>query len=74
MLCNHLQGKCHCLYNHQCRFRTIDLCCWVFACIQVAGIPPERLVEAHGTFSTATCTVCRRTYEGQELRVSHNPI
>lgn len=36
----------------------------------VAGIPPERLVEAHGTFATATCTVCRRTYEGQDLRVS----
>lgn len=36
----------------------------------VAGIPPEMLVEAHGTFATATCTVCRRKYEGHELRVS----
>lgn len=36
----------------------------------VAGIPPEMLVEAHGTFATATCTVCRRKYEGDELRVS----
>lgn len=35
---------------------------------RLAGIPPEMLVEAHGTFATATCTVCRRTYEGEELR------
>lgn len=38
----------------------------------VAGIPPEILVEAHGTFATATCTVCLRKYEGEELRVSSN--
>lgn len=37
----------------------------------VAGIPPEMLVEAHGTFATATCTVCLRKYEGQQLRVSY---
>lgn len=36
----------------------------------VAGIPPEMLVEAHGTFATATCTSCLRKYEGQDLRVS----
>lgn len=35
---------------------------------RVAGIPPEMLVEAHGTFATATCTVCRRDYKGEELR------
>ncbi len=40
---------------------------------QVAGIPPDMLVEAHGTFATATCTVCRRKYEGEELRVSYDP-
>lgn len=34
---------------------------------RLAGIPPERLVEAHGTFSTATCTVCRRNYKGEDL-------
>ncbi|KTF70921.1 hypothetical protein cypCar_00048815 [Cyprinus carpio] len=34
----------------------------------VAGIPPKMLVEAHGTFATATCTVCRRDYKGEELR------
>ncbi|XP_056269320.1 NAD-dependent protein deacetylase sirtuin-3, mitochondrial isoform X2 [Pseudoliparis swirei] len=35
---------------------------------RVAGIPPEMLVEAHGTFATATCTACKREYEGEELR------
>ncbi|ROL41174.1 NAD-dependent protein deacetylase sirtuin-3, mitochondrial [Anabarilius grahami] len=35
---------------------------------RMAGIPPEMLVEAHGTFATATCTVCRRDYKGEELR------
>ncbi|TKS70335.1 NAD-dependent protein deacetylase sirtuin-3, mitochondrial [Collichthys lucidus] len=35
---------------------------------RLAGIPPEMLVEAHGTFATATCTVCQRKYEGEELR------
>ncbi|XP_028256770.1 NAD-dependent protein deacetylase sirtuin-3-like isoform X2 [Parambassis ranga] len=35
---------------------------------RLAGIPPEMLVEAHGTFATATCTTCRRKYEGQDLR------
>ncbi|XP_014380017.1 NAD-dependent protein deacetylase sirtuin-3, mitochondrial isoform X2 [Alligator sinensis] len=34
----------------------------------VAGIPPNSLVEAHGTFATATCTVCRRTYPGEDFR------
>ncbi|XP_057693416.1 NAD-dependent protein deacetylase sirtuin-3, mitochondrial isoform X2 [Corythoichthys intestinalis] len=35
---------------------------------RLAGIPPEMLVEAHGTFATATCTVCRRKYAGEDLR------
>ncbi|XP_029315941.1 NAD-dependent protein deacetylase sirtuin-3, mitochondrial isoform X2 [Cottoperca gobio] len=35
---------------------------------RLAGIPPEMLVEAHGTFATATCTVCLKKYEGEELR------
>uniref|UniRef100_A0A671RFE2 Sirtuin 3 n=1 Tax=Sinocyclocheilus anshuiensis TaxID=1608454 RepID=A0A671RFE2_9TELE len=35
---------------------------------RMAGIPPNMLVEAHGTFATATCTVCRRDYKGEELR------
>ncbi|XP_042332399.1 NAD-dependent protein deacetylase sirtuin-3, mitochondrial isoform X2 [Sceloporus undulatus] len=35
---------------------------------RVAGIPPDKLVEAHGTFATATCTVCRRSYPGEDFR------
>jgi len=44
---------------------------FVLLCLDpVAGIPPEMLVEAHGTFATATCTTCLRKYEGKDLRVS----
>ncbi|XP_064169201.1 NAD-dependent protein deacetylase sirtuin-3, mitochondrial isoform X2 [Anguilla rostrata] len=35
---------------------------------RMAGISPSKLVEAHGTFSMATCTVCRREYPGEDLR------
>lgn len=42
---------------------------WIFF-LAVAGIPAKKLVEAHGTFATATCTVCRREYQGEDLRVS----
>ncbi|XP_033012534.1 NAD-dependent protein deacetylase sirtuin-3, mitochondrial isoform X1 [Lacerta agilis] len=35
---------------------------------RVAGIPPDKLVEAHGTFASATCTVCRRSYPGEDFR------
>uniref|UniRef100_A0A1A8QF81 Sirtuin (Silent mating type information regulation 2 homolog) 3 n=1 Tax=Nothobranchius rachovii TaxID=451742 RepID=A0A1A8QF81_9TELE len=35
---------------------------------RLAGIPPERLVEAHGTFATATCTTCRLKYDSEDLR------
>ncbi|XP_060118514.1 NAD-dependent protein deacetylase sirtuin-3, mitochondrial isoform X2 [Heteronotia binoei] len=36
---------------------------------RVAGIPADKLVEAHGTFASATCTVCRRSYPGEDFRV-----
>ena len=35
----------------------------------VAGIPAEKLVEAHGTFATATCTVCQKKLDGSEIKV-----
>ncbi|XP_066557097.1 NAD-dependent protein deacetylase sirtuin-3 isoform X2 [Amia ocellicauda] len=35
---------------------------------RLAGIPPNKLVEAHGTFATATCTVCRMSFPGDALR------
>ena len=37
----------------------------------VAGIPAEKLVEAHGTFATATCTICRHKVEGSEIKVKY---
>ncbi|XP_055363286.1 NAD-dependent protein deacetylase sirtuin-3, mitochondrial isoform X2 [Betta splendens] len=36
---------------------------------RLAGIPPEMLVEAHGTFAAATCTVCLRKYDSEDLRL-----
>lgn len=43
---------------------------WFVCFRQVAGIPPDALVEAHGTFATATCTACLRKYDSEDLRVS----
>jgi NAD-dependent SIR2 family protein deacetylase len=30
---------------------------------RVAGIPAEKIVEAHGTFFTAHCLKCRKEYD-----------
>ncbi|XP_075044084.1 NAD-dependent protein deacetylase sirtuin-3-like [Mixophyes fleayi] len=35
---------------------------------RAAGIPVEKLVEAHGSFSTATCTMCLKDYPGKTFR------
>ncbi|XP_064601774.1 NAD-dependent protein deacetylase sirtuin-3-like [Liolophura sinensis] len=35
---------------------------------RLAGIPPHKLVEAHGTFSTAICTICNQKHEGEEIK------
>uniref|UniRef100_T1IZX7 Deacetylase sirtuin-type domain-containing protein n=1 Tax=Strigamia maritima TaxID=126957 RepID=T1IZX7_STRMM len=35
----------------------------------LAGIKPDLLIEAHGTFSVATCIKCRQTYDGEEVKV-----
>ncbi|XP_051001541.1 NAD-dependent protein deacetylase sirtuin-3, mitochondrial isoform X2 [Acomys russatus] len=34
---------------------------------RASGIPASKLVEAHGSFATATCTVCRRSFPGEDL-------
>ncbi|XP_049508591.1 NAD-dependent protein deacetylase sirtuin-3, mitochondrial isoform X3 [Panthera uncia] len=34
---------------------------------RVAGIPASKLVEAHGSFASATCTVCRRPFPGKDV-------
>lgn len=36
---------------------------------RLAGIPPEKLVEAHGTFSKASCIRCQQPHEEQEIKV-----
>ncbi|XP_008051105.1 NAD-dependent protein deacetylase sirtuin-3, mitochondrial [Carlito syrichta] len=38
---------------------------------RVSGIPTSKLVEAHGTFASATCTVCRRSCSGEDFWVSY---
>lgn len=39
-------------------------------CFAVAGIPADKLVEAHGTFETATCTKCHTKYNGTDIEAS----
>ncbi|XP_005401938.2 PREDICTED: NAD-dependent protein deacetylase sirtuin-3, mitochondrial isoform X2 [Chinchilla lanigera] len=34
---------------------------------RVSGIPVSKLVEAHGTFASATCTICRRSFPEKDL-------
>ncbi|XP_011384315.1 NAD-dependent protein deacetylase sirtuin-3, mitochondrial isoform X2 [Pteropus vampyrus] len=34
---------------------------------RASGIPASKLVEAHGSFASATCTVCRRTSPGENF-------
>ncbi|XP_002127418.4 NAD-dependent protein deacetylase sirtuin-2 [Ciona intestinalis] len=35
---------------------------------RLAGIPPSKLVEAHGTFSTASCTKCGKKCKGDVIK------
>ncbi|KAL5006828.1 hypothetical protein ScPMuIL_015634 [Solemya velum] len=35
---------------------------------RLAGIPADKLVEAHGTFATAACTVCGHIHEGSQVK------
>jgi len=34
----------------------------------LAGIPKQELVEAHGSFQTATCLKCRQKYDGEVIK------
>ncbi|KAM3918123.1 NAD-dependent protein deacetylase sirtuin-3-like [Leptodactylus fuscus] len=38
---------------------------------RAAGIPAEKLVEAHGSFASSTCTVCLKEYPGETF---HNAV
>ncbi|XP_069132393.1 uncharacterized protein [Argopecten irradians] len=35
---------------------------------RLAGLPAEKLVEAHGTFASATCTICGYLHEGSMVK------
>jgi len=35
---------------------------------RAAGIPDSKLIEAHGSFATATCRKCRAKYNGSDLQ------
>ncbi|KAG8563797.1 hypothetical protein GDO81_016202 [Engystomops pustulosus] len=37
---------------------------------RAAGIPAEKLVEAHGSFASSTCTMCLKEYPGETFRDS----
>lgn len=43
---------------------------FICICILVAGIPPEKLVEAHGGFYTASCTECYKKHDPEKTRSS----
>ena len=38
------------------------------SCFAVAGIPPDKVVEAHGTFFTSSCIRCNERYESNIIR------
>ena len=40
-----------------------------FISSKAAGIPDSKLIEAHGSFATATCRKCRVKYNGSDLQV-----
>jgi NAD-dependent SIR2 family protein deacetylase len=35
----------------------------------VAGVPPKKLVEAHGSFNTASCTRCGKVQDAKKVHV-----
>lgn len=35
----------------------------------VAGLPADKMVEAHGTFSDATCLICRQKHDKEDIKV-----
>eukprot|EP00941_MAST-03F_sp_MAST-3F-sp1_P000693 g693.t1 len=47
---------------HRCWTQNID------GLERLAGIPPEKLVEAHGTFATSHCTSCGERYLSETMR------
>lgn len=40
----------------------------------VCGIPDDKLVEAHGSFATASCHLCYTPFPADEAKVKHNSV
>jgi NAD-dependent SIR2 family protein deacetylase len=40
--------------------------------LTVSGIPDEKLVEAHGSFATASCHLCYTPFPAQEAKVNQD--
>ena len=47
----------------------VEECQWYVFIQLVAEVPAGKLVEAHGTFSTASCTRCQKSYDGEQIKV-----
>lgn len=41
----------------------------LFMNFSVAGLPADKMVEAHGTFSDATCLICRQRHDKEDIKV-----
>lgn len=41
----------------------------LFMNFTVAGLPADKMVEAHGTFSDATCLICRQRHDKEDIKV-----
>jgi NAD-dependent histone deacetylase SIR2 len=33
-----------------------------------AGVPAEKIIEAHGSFATQRCIECRKPYDGEKMK------
>lgn len=53
-----LQDKGKLLRNYTQNIDNLEAC---------AGVDPEKLVQCHGSFATATCLTCRRRVPGEEI-------
>ncbi len=45
------------------------MCIYVFICDAVAGIQAGKLVEAHGSFATASCIQCKTKQDPRQVKV-----
>ena len=47
----------------------------MYICVNsVAGVKPGKLVEAHGSFSTASCIICKTKQDPDEVKVELHDV